>query len=172
MCYNIYHRRVIFLQIQKDAWKFSVDIEKTREYYENLSLCDCGECRNYYLQIEEKLPKLKEFLSEFGVDISKPDNLSSCTYEGEIDYFSVYYTVCGEITESSKYEIDIYDNLFLSIIASDDTAPPNEQTGDYFTFSVMQIRLPWILNEPFPDSVASEVQSVFSKFLGFFKKKK
>ena len=71
-----------------------------------------------------------------------------------------------------KNEIDIYDNLFLSIIASDDTAPPNEQTGDYFTFSVMQIRLPWILNEPFPDSVASEVQSVFSKFLGFFKKKK
>ena len=141
-----------FLQIQKDAWKFSVDIEKTREYYKNLSLCDCGECRNYYLQIEEKLPKLKEFLEEFGVDISRPDEISSFTYENEIDYSTVYYTVCGEIAESSKYEIDIYDNLFLSIIPNDDKAPPNEQTGQYFTFSVFQIRLPWVLDEPFPDT--------------------
>ena len=158
-----------FLQIQKDAWKFSVDIEKTREYYKNLSLCDCGECRNYYLQIEEKLPKLKEFLEEFGVDISRPDEISSFTYENEIDYSTVYYTVCGEIAESSKYEIDIYDNLFLSIIPNDDKAPPNEQTGKYFTFSVFQIRLPWVLEEPFPFSVK---ESIFNKIIAFLKKKK
>lgn len=139
--------------IEIDDWKFSVDIEKTKEYYKTHSLCECAYCRNFYSQIDEKLPKLKEFLEEFGVDISKPDEISSFTYENEIDYSTVYYTVCGEIIEDSKYEIDIYDNLFLSIVVHDDTAPPNEQTGQYFTFSVFQIRLPWVLDEPLNPTV-------------------
>lgn len=138
--------------IEIDDWKFSVDIEKTKEYYKTHSLCECAYCRNFYSQIDEKLPKLKEFLEEFGVDISKPDEISSFTYENEIDYSTVYYTVCGEIVESSKYEIDIYENLFLSIVVNDEFAPPNEQTGQYFTFSVFQIRLPWVLDEPFPET--------------------
>jgi hypothetical protein len=154
--------------IEKDAWKFSVDIEKTREYYKNLSLCDCGECRNYYLQIEEKLPKLKEFLEEFGVDISRPDEISSFTYENEIDYSTVYYTVCGEIVESSEYEIDLCDNLFLSIVVHDGCPVPNEQTGQYFTFSVFQIRLPWVLDEPLNPTLK---ERVFDKFDGLFKKR-
>lgn len=163
--------------IEKDDWKFSVDVEKTKEYYKTHSLCECAYCRNFYSQIDEKLPKLKEFLEEFGVDISKPDEISSFTYENEIDYSTVYYTVCGEIVESSKYEIDIYENLFLSIVVNDEFAPPNEQTGQYFTFSVFQIRLPWVLDEPFPDTrkiskkkkVATQ-ERFFDKFHGIFKK--
>ena len=61
--------------------------------------------------------------------------------------------MCGKVVEDSKYEIDIYDNLFLSIVVHDDTAPPNEQTGQYFTFSVFQIRLPWVLDEPLNPTV-------------------
>ena len=131
--------------IEKDDWKFSVDIEKTKEYYRTHSICECADCRNFYAQAEEKLPKLKEFLSEFGVDISRPDEISSFTYENEIDYSTVYYTVCGEIVESSEYEIDICDNLFLSIVVHDDFVCPNEQTGKFFTFSVFQIKV--LLNQ-------------------------
>ena len=47
--------------IEKDDWKFSVDIEKTKEYYRTHSICECADCRNFYAQAEEKLPKLKEF---------------------------------------------------------------------------------------------------------------
>ena len=154
--------------IEIDDWKFSVDIEKTKEYYKTHSLCECAYCRNFYSQIDEKLPKLKEFLEEFGVDISKPDEISSFTYENEIDYSTVYYTVCGEIVESSKYEIDIYENLFLSIVVNDEFAPPNEQTGQYFTFSVFQIRLPWVLDEPLHPTVKDRI---FDKFHAFLKKK-
>lgn len=43
--------------IKIDEYTFSVDIEKTREYYETHSLCDCASCRNFYAQVRGKLPK-------------------------------------------------------------------------------------------------------------------
>lgn len=153
--------------IEKDDWKFSVDIEKTKEYYKTHSICECADCRNFYAQIEEKLPKLKDFLSEFGVDVSRPDENASIECEDSIDYLSVDYTVCGEIIEVGKYEIDIYDNLFLSIVVNDDCVCPNEQTGKYFTFTVFQIVLPWVLDEPLNPTAK---ERVFDKFHGIFKK--
>ncbi len=151
--------------IEIDDWKFSVDVEKTKEYYKTHSICECADCRNFYAQIEEKLPKLKEFLSEFGVDISKPDEISSCTYEAEIDYYAVYYSVCGEITKDSEYEIDIYDNLFLSIFVSNGCEVPNKQTGKCFTFSVMQIQLPWVLGEPLNPTAKERLFDKIHEFL-------
>lgn len=43
--------------IKIDEYTFFVDVEKTREYYETHSLCDCASCRNFYAQAREKLPK-------------------------------------------------------------------------------------------------------------------
>ena len=136
--------------IEKNNYKFSVDVEKTKDYYNTHSLCDCVCCRNYYEQIANELPKLKEFLTDFGVDISKPDEIMSIENDGYIDYINVDYTVCGNIINSSEYEIDIYDNLFLNVIVTEGFASPNEQTGDYFTLSVINISLPWVLDMPFP----------------------
>ena len=136
--------------IQKDEYVFSVDVEKTKEYYKTHTLCDCVCCRNYYAQIKDKLPKLNAFLSEFGVDISKPDEAMSAEMDDYIDYIQVDYTVCGSIGSMSEYELDIYDDLFLSIVITNGFVSPNEQTGEYFTISVMQIELPWVLDEPFP----------------------
>ena len=89
--------------------------------------------------------------------------------KNSIDYLSVDYTVCGEIIEASKYEIDIYDNLFLSIVVNDDFVCPNEQTGKFFTFSVFQIVLPWVLDEPL-NPIAKE--RFFDKVHAFLEKKK
>ena len=139
--------------IEKNNYKFSVDIEKTKEYYKTHSLCDCVCCRNYYKQIEQELPKLKEFLDDFGVDISKPDEIMSVENEGYIDYLNVDYTVCGNVINMSEYEIDIYDNLFLNVIVTEGFASPNEQTGEYFTLSVTNIRLPWVLEVPNPTPI-------------------
>ena len=41
--------------IKIDEYTFSVDVEKTREYYETHFLCDCASCRNFYAQAREKL---------------------------------------------------------------------------------------------------------------------
>lgn len=156
--------------IQKDEYIFSVDFEKTKEYYKNHSICECICCRNYYAQVESKLPKLNDFLSEFGVDISKPDEIFSVEMDNCIDYINVDYTVCGSIKAMGKYEIDIYDNLFLSIVITNGFASPNEQTGEYFTISVTQIKFPWVLNDPFPKPIAIKVPFKEKKFFNLFKK--
>lgn len=68
-----------------------------------------------------------------------------------------------------NYEIDIYDDLFLSIVITNGYASPNEQTGEYFTISVMQIKLPWVLDESFPTPITEKFATV-KKGLKLFKK--
>lgn len=146
--------------IQKDEYVFSVDIEKTQEYYRTRSLCHCAYCRNYYAQVKNRLPKLDRFLSEFGVDISRPDEISSVEMDNSIDYLNLDYTVCGSVQSMGEYEIDIYDDLFLSCIITNGYASPSEQTGPYFTISVMQIQLPWVLDEPLLGPVTEKLPKI------------
>lgn len=136
--------------IKKDDYIFAVDIEKTEEYYKTHSLCDCVYCRNYYAQIKDKFSRLNDFFSEFGVDISKPDEIESFETDNCIDYIYVDYTVCGDTEQTGKNQIVIYDNSQLIITITNGFASPNEQTGEYFTITVMGIKLPWVLDEPFP----------------------
>ena len=139
--------------IKKDDYIFEVDIEKTTEYYKTHSLCECDDCKNYYAQIKGMFPKLDAFLSEFGIDVSKPDEILSVETDNSVEYINVDYTVCGKIINTKQYEIDIHDNLFLNLVISDGFVSPNEQTGDYFTISVCNIKLPWVLDTPFPEPV-------------------
>ena len=159
--------------IQKDKYIFSVDIEKTKEYYKTLPLCDCPYCRNYYRQIKDKLPKLDAFLKEFGVNISKPDEIFSIEMDNYIDYINVYYTVCGNIKSMGKHEINLYDHSLLNIAITDDFSPPNEQTEAYFVISVMGIKLPGVLEEPFPttdDPFPTTKEKISEKLKNYFKK--
>ena len=127
--------------VKKDDYIFSVDIEKTKKYYKTHSLCTCKDCRNYYAQIKNTFTELDTFLSEFGVDISKPDEVSSVEADNYIDYLTVYYSVCGRLEFPNIYEIDISDKNPLRLTIGGEYAP-NEQDGDYFMISVMGIRLP------------------------------
>ena len=77
------------ITIQRADDVFSVDTEQTQRYDEARSLCDCGYCRNYYAPIKGKLPKLNAFLREFGVDMAKPDEISSVETDDGIDYIRV-----------------------------------------------------------------------------------
>ncbi len=137
--------------LEIEGKKFNVDIEKTKEYYAMHSLCDCIGCRNFCEQIAYKYLQVNDFLKQFGVDISKPDELAWVDLSDDIlDYHFAAYTVRGSIFEQDKYEIDIQDNTFVSIVADNNHAPPNEQkSDDYFVLMVYGIQLPYIINEPF-----------------------
>ena len=137
----------------------------TKGYYKTHSLCNCECCLNFYAQIEEKFPKLADFLGEFGIDISRPDEICSVEMDNYIDYINVDYTVCGNIETMGKFEIDIEDNLFLSIVIADGFVSPNEQTEAYFTISIMSIELPWVLDEPFPTSIRVDALDKPKNFL-------
>ena len=154
--------------IQKDEYVFNVNIEKTIDYYKTRSLCECDYCENFYAQIKGKFPKLESFLSDFGVDISKPDEIMSVALDDTIQYINVDYTVCGKIVTMGQYEIAIQDSLFFSLVITDGFVSPNGQTGDYFTISVNNVfELPWVLDKPFPAPIQ---QKTTNRIRGFFQK--
>ena len=151
--------------IQKDEYVFEVDIEKTIEYSKTHLLCECDFCENYYAQIKGKFPKLESFLADFGVDITKPDECMSVESDNTIQYIGIDYTVCGKVVTMRKYEIDIQDDPFFSLVITEGFASPNEQTGEYFTISVNNIfELPWVLDKPFPKQIQFKTTSKIKKF--------
>lgn len=158
------------MRIQKQDCIMDIDIERTKEYYASHSLCDCSNCRNYYVQIKDRFHLLDDFLLELGVSIDRPDELGSVELQDEIQYIFASYTVCGKILELDKYEIDINDGgLFLNIVIGDDYIP-NEQKTDYFVVTIYNINLPWVLNEPLHEPATCK-NSFFDKLKArFFKK--
>lgn len=128
--------------IKKDGYVFDVDIEKTENYYKSHSLCECDYCKNFYEQIKGKFPKLEAFLSDLGIDISKPDEISPLESGDIIEYLIVDYTVCGKIATMAEHKIYIEDDILFRLRITDGYASPNEQTADYFTISVHNLELP------------------------------
>ncbi|MBQ3128683.1 MAG: hypothetical protein IJC13_06560 [Clostridia bacterium] len=155
-------------KIQKGNFVFCADIEKTKEYYLSNSICDCPGCRNLYAQIKTLSDELTAFLSEFGIDICRPDESADIEMKDHIDYLFVAYTVTGKIKGEGIYETDI-DGFHIKISKGDTPQDwfPSEQTEPCFFISITGISLPWILDEPFPHE-----ESFFDKVKSFFKNKK
>ena len=153
-------------KIKRDNFVFCVDIEKTKEYYLSNSLCVCPGCRNLYAQIKTLSDELTAFLSEFGIDICRPDESADVEMKDYIDYLFVGYTVTGKIEGEGVYETDIAD---FHIKISKGNTPydwfPNEQKEPHFVITVTGISLPWTLDEPFPhaENFIDKVKSLFKK---------
>lgn len=137
-------------RIEKENYIMDVDVEKTQEYYKDIELCDCDNCCNFYEAINNRFSKLKDFFSEFGIDIARPDEIGSYVDASKqcVNYYFVAYTVTGTLINQDKYEIDIFDDgLFLNIVI-DEGYVPNTQTEKYFVITVYNIVLPWVLGKP------------------------
>lgn len=124
------------MELKKYGGVFSFDKEKTEEYYKNRdkSLCRCANCQYYYDHIKGQFPKLEALLSDFGVDIEKPDTVESVDLNGEnkVWIFEALYTVCGKIIGKLPKNIEMKDRQKLFISFRDSVGFPNGQTGDYF----------------------------------------
>lgn len=48
--------------IQKDEYVFSVDVEKTKEYYKTHTLCDCVCCRGFEKILQADIPFILEII--------------------------------------------------------------------------------------------------------------
>lgn len=153
--------------IQRDDFTFHADIEKTKAYYcSKQTLCNCCGCRNLYAQIDMLSKSLTAFLSEFGVDICRPDECAWIEMDNYLDYLFVGYTVTGFIETEGICQTDI--GGFHVQISRGDTATdwfPNQQTEPCFFVSVTGISLPWVLDEPFPreERFSDKIKSLFKK---------
>lgn len=152
-------------EIEKDGYVFSVDRDKTSEYYTTHSLCDCDGCRNFYKQIKGLFPELEKFLAEFGVDIAGPDEMPWYDIGDHIQY-TPYYTVTGKIEKIGTQKTGFGNlNVIFYQSGSPYTDIPNEQAEPYFIIGVSKIDLPWILDIPFPSARAKKnfIMRLFSK---------
>ena len=152
--------------VRKEGAILDVDLERTMQYAQEHSICDCDEDRNFYAQARERFPKLARFLSELGILIERPDETGSCAVDRYIDYHFVAYTVVGRILESDRYEIDFPDGgRQLKIVIDHGDIPNEQQTDCYFVVTVYHICLPWVLDEPFPeDTMPVQKTFVFKRF--------
>lgn len=152
--------------IKKNNFTFFVDVEKTKEYYLTNSICNCYGCRNLCEQIKTLSPQLTEFLSEFGIDICRPDETADFEKDNHIDYSFIGYTAVGDIETDGIYETDI-GNFHIKI--SDGSTPqdwfPNEQKESHFFISVSGVSLPRISDETLPhkERFTDKIKSFFSK---------
>ena len=89
----------------------SLDIKRTKSYYEqicNRDLCDCAYCQNYVHEIKATYPEIAEYLSSLGIDIEKPFETMPLEPDetGYIEYISSQYIICGEPDDFIKTVID------------------------------------------------------------------
>jgi len=117
---------------------FSVDIDRTREYYKKSTLCDCDSCKFYSQNISGRFLELEDFLASFGVDVTKPDETAPIKTDYGILYTMVGYTVCGQIEQGENEEVEI-DGFKLGFCNDFDF--PNEQTVPYFSITIHDLKL-------------------------------
>lgn len=113
-------------------WRFDVDVEATRERTtQNASdHCECDYCRNYYEAVDMAHPKLRPFLTQFGVNIAGPSELMPF----EPTLMLACYRVQGKIVKWGKSELSVGDVPIIAEAAEEDT----------FLLWVGELELPWI----------------------------
>lgn len=157
--------------LRKHGYVLDVDLQETRRYSRKHSLCCCEEDKNLYVQIRDKFPKLAAFLAELGLLIERPDETAPCDDgDGDIDYHFVAYTVIGDILEADKYEVELLEgNIPLRIVIDRNYVPNEQKTDRYFTVTVFNITLPWVMDEPLPKEIVQPL-TLFQKIKRLFRK--
>ncbi len=133
--------------IALEGKKLEVNQEKTRAYYARPrnpgDRCNCIGCTTFYNKIQGSYPMLQEFLTQFGVDISNPDNISWLEIkEGYLDYLGVDYTVCGAFPDMLKIKLE--DRTALDIRISSDTLVCHfHEDKNFFVITVYGMVFPY-----------------------------
>ena len=139
------------ITFEKYNMTLDVDVEKTKAYYQNRPQLENIEIKNFEKQAKEAAPLLNDFLTELGVDITKPDELCYCWKDEKgILHYNVAYTVTGRIIRAIQYEAILQDKSALHLVLETEYVP-NKQTEPYFAFTIYNIEMPWILEEAFPE---------------------
>ncbi|MCR5602622.1 MAG: hypothetical protein K6G27_02835 [Lachnospiraceae bacterium] len=117
----------------------SIDIQRTRDYYKQLSfddLCQCDYCKNYVKEVKAAYPRLAKFLDSLGIDIEKPFETSYSDPEtGRLEYFQVMYVAFGNPDGWINTEVD---GVKVYITRS---GPANNIKEDHFVIALSSVIL-------------------------------
>lgn len=120
-----------------------VNISATKDYYNSItdpSLCDCGYCRSYRLQVKSAFPKVAAYLDSLGIDIEKPFETSPLEPDenGMLEYCCCQYIALGNCELEYHHRIDNVDFRIA-------TSYPN--TGieqEHFVIEMFPIQLEYV----------------------------
>lgn len=144
-------------KIHTYGYNFDFDKELTRNYYDNYDgLCSCATCQNFYANMHSFPLELRDFLEQFGIDISKPIEQWSTAADTELNIVNniVYYAVNGTAKSNDGYEIDIGTVQIVvmppnpdDVIHCPENSPNAEFLEPYFVFEIHNLWLPWIVED-------------------------
>lgn len=133
----------------------SVDVEKTQLNYAARPLCPYLAYQNYAQLIQGRYPKLEDFLSQFGIDITKPDK-APCRGEGGLITYDPIYTAIGSWDNPQEIALTLHFGPLPATV--EEAKPSSDSACSHLQISVAGITLPWELQEPCPQ----ELQKVYS----------
>lgn len=139
------------MQMNLADWLLDVNVALTM----SLSLpqaedhCTCGYCRNFYSAADLELPKLRSFLSEFGIDMEGPDEF--CPFEPTI--YEATYIVQGNILRRGTEKLHI-DGVPLSVLSADEVDFETSHPSPRFALKIGLFELPWVLDESAEDVIS------------------
>ncbi len=121
-----------------------MDIEKTKEFYNQIKaedLCSCDYCQNYIREIKSSYPILAEYLNHLGIDIEKPFETMPLEPDksGYIEYICSQYIVCGTPDDFMKVTV----NSVIVDIAESHPSTTIEEI--HFVIEVYPISLKWVM---------------------------
>jgi predicted glycosyltransferase involved in capsule biosynthesis len=137
------------MQMQINEYWVAIDRNKTIDYYTRNTMCDCFACRNYSCLVKDSYPELDSFLLQFGVDILRPDENFwwVADHKKKTVCYNPVYTVNGQI---EFIELKIHEKNYNIMINS--AYFPNKNTEPYFAINIMDLIMPWTLDEPFEET--------------------
>ncbi len=122
-----------------------MNVEKTREYYRNLTaddICDCAYCRNYVSEIRKQYPKLADYLDSIGVNIEQPfEAIPLVPMDGQMIYMGVMYIVMGSSDDFTPVTVE---GVSIDIT---DSHPWDDIEDEFFVIETDEIRLRWLLGD-------------------------
>lgn len=155
------------LTTEIDSVKLTFDKEKTQENRTDYNIpCECQYCRNYYKNIDNS-PEIKDFLSSFGIDYLRAEEIIPYDLGNDKDSpicYNAYYCVFGSIDDEASLKKEAYT---VSFRKSAEVNVGHKVTDDMF-FVVLGIELPYILEEERDMPIQSRIGRWFGRIKSVF----
>lgn len=144
--------------IELGDWKLEADVALTMALSgtQAQAHCTCGYCRNFYAGIDVAYPRLRNFLSQFGINVEGPDEL--CPFEPTI--YEATYIVQGFIAQKGSQQL-YFEDMPLLFRSASESDICTEHPSPYFTVTVGLLELPWLLSEPMSDVISPANEEAF-----------
>lgn len=128
-----------------------VDTAATWAYYnahgDLENRCGCAYCRNFRAALPGLPGEVRRFLELLGLTLERPAEIMEwCREDDGRHWYTALYHIAGELREAGEQPVEIAPEVTVSFLA--DKGPFLEEFPEPFFQLFLDVRLPWLLDEP------------------------